>query len=103
VVSSGSSAVAYASAAQSGHMHTFLGVTTGAAADGAPSDVVTHGQVEDSSWTFTAGLPVFVSTAPGILTQSAPVSPGSLFALRIGVALSPTSLFVSPAMPVALI
>ncbi len=104
VVSAGVAGIAYASPALLSHMHLFLGVTTGAVAAGDRADVVVTGLVEDSSWQFAPGQPVFLSAVTqGVLTQVPPTLPASVFVLRIGVALSPTSLFVRPSMPMALI
>lgn len=104
VVASGIDGVMPASAATAAHATWFLGVTIGAVSSGWQTDVVVAGEMEDTSWSFTTGQPVFISsTTPGVLTQTVPATPGSAFALRVGVALSPTVLFVRPTVPVYLV
>lgn len=38
----------------------------------------TQGRIQDNSWTWTPGLPVYVSTTAGGLTQTAPAGAGQL-------------------------
>lgn len=66
-----------------------IGVTTAAAAAGAPVPVVTHGPVVEPSWSFAIG-PVYLGR-DGLLTQEAPTA-GCV--LRIGRATAPTVLLV---------
>jgi hypothetical protein len=104
VVANGATGCVPALASNAGHLQLFLGVTQAAASAGATVDVVALGQVSDSSWSFTPGLPVFVSpTVAGVLTQTVPAAPSSAFSLSIGVAVSPTELFVRPLLPLLLL
>lgn len=86
-------AVQYASNDDVASLAGFIGVTTGAAIAGASVSVVQVGLIEEPSWAWTAGLPVFLG-ANGVLTQTAPVFPA--LQVVVGVAPTATSLFVFP-------
>lgn len=75
------------------HADTIMGITTGAAASGAPVDVINHGLITESSWAFTPGAFVFVGIH-GAITQVAPSLPTSLYQRVIGVAVAPDTIFV---------
>ena len=76
-----------------------LGITTGAVSVGATTTVTTYGTVTESSWNWTVGGPVFLSTN-GQLTQTVPTSG---FRTIIGVPLTATSMFVNISEPIAII
>lgn len=90
--------VAVCDAGTLSHAATFLGVSRDAASAGAPVSVQTEGELIEPSWSWTPGLPVFVG-ASGALTQT---SPAAGFALVVGFAQSPTSLWIQPRPPVVL-
>lgn len=70
-----------------------LWLTNGAAADGDDVTVVTFGLVEESSWAWTAGVPLYLG-ADGVLTQSLPTSAGgAVFLVQVGYAIDPTTVF----------
>ena len=75
-----------------------LGITRGAAINGAPVQIQTSGLMAEPSWAWTADQPVFCG-ANGTLTQSAPAAG---FALILGIALSATQIHIGARMPIAL-
>lgn len=81
------------------HVHSVLGITTGAANAGADCQVRTYGSITEPTWSWTDNRPVFLS-ANGHLTQSKPTTG---FLLRIGFPRSATTLFVDIEEPVKLI
>lgn len=66
-----------------------IGITSGAAAQGDLAPYVEAGAMDEGSWSWTPGGPVFVG-ASGVLTQTEPV--GAL--KRIGTAVTATRLAV---------
>lgn len=68
-----------------------LGVTMNAALIGDPVNVQATGEMEEVSWSWTPGLPVFLGPL-GTLTQTPPTTG---FQLVIGVASAPTKLVIS--------
>lgn len=68
-----------------------LGVTMNAALTGDPVNVQATGEMDESSWSWTPGLPVFLGPL-GTLTQTPPITG---FQLVIGVASAPTKLVIS--------
>jgi len=75
-----------------------IGLTLGAATSGNPVSVQTVGEVEEPSWAWTPGLPVY-QTGMGLLTQ---VLPTSGFIREIGIALAPTKISLTFQSPIAL-
>jgi len=77
--------------------HAVAGITTGAAAQGAPVEVINKGVLEHLGWTFVVGAPVFLGLA-GALTQTLP--PSAVFSKSLGIAVSATrvSLDFQPAI-----
>lgn len=69
-----------------------LGVTTGAAADGATATVIMSGTLIEPSWSWAPG-PLFLGAA-GALVQVAPVFPA--FVRDFGVAISATEIWIDP-------
>ncbi|MGY2052972.1 hypothetical protein [Methylobacterium sp. JK268] len=87
--------LAYASADDAASVETYAGVTTGAAAAGAPIAVRSAGELVEPSWSWSVGA-VYLGLA-GALVQPEPVT-GAL--LVIGIALSPTRLLLDPEPPI---
>lgn len=83
----------YASNDDAASLAGFVGVTLGAATMGDTVQVALIGLVEEPSWSWTAGLPVFLGVN-GLLTQTAPVFPA--LQVVVGVAPTTTSLFIFP-------
>lgn len=82
----------------SDHIGRVIGVTTQAITIGATGYVQTYGPLTEPSWTWTMGLPVFLSTAGG-LTQTPPATG---FFLKIGIPEDTTTLFVRIGEPIQL-
>jgi len=82
----------YASNDNPAHQSLPLWVTTGAASIGAQATAVMYGLLEEPTWSWTAG-PVWLGGG-GALTQTAPSAPSAVFLAQIGVATSPTTVFV---------
>lgn len=89
----------YASKDTASDKFKVLGITTGAVSIGATATVTTYGTVTESSWNWTVGSPVFLSTN-GQLTQTAPTSG---FRTIIGVPLTTTSMFIDISEPLILV
>lgn len=100
-VLSGHMAVAYddagelvpASADDAAHALRLVGVTTGAAASGAPALVQTRDVIEHSGWAWVPHQPVYLGLGAA-LVQAVPV--GAVFCQLMGTALSPTRLLLNP-------
>ena len=78
--------------------HAAIGLTMGAAADGAPINVQFSGEMTEPSWSWTANQPIFVGTN-GIPTQTPPATG---FQGPIGVATSATSMVIQIKSPIVL-
>lgn len=91
-------AVEYADPSTPLGLTTVLGITSGAASGGAHVTIVTTGEMEEQTWSWTPGALIYLG-ASGALTQTAPVS-GWLMVL--GVATSATSMIVRIAAPIQL-
>lgn len=91
----------YADRSTADNMFRIAGVTQGAAANGAAVSILSHGLMTDSGWAWTAGLPIFLGHG-GALTQTPPSS-GDGFLIVIGSALSATSIFINPSLPIVII
>ena len=83
--------VRHAVAGTLGDAQKIYGITLGAADDGDEVQVVTRGVMEEGSWSWTTGGALFF-TGAGVLTQAPPTS---VYSVTVGVALSPTVIFVS--------
>lgn len=90
--------VGYVDPSDPAQAHAALGLTTGAAIDGAPIYVRYGGALTEPSWSWTPNQPIFAG-ASGIPTQTPPVSG---FHAPIGVATSATSMVVQIKTPVVL-
>lgn len=87
----------YASADTAEHAFTLAGITTGAAASGAPATVQRNDVLDHAGWAFVPGMAVFLGLN-GMLVQAP--DPSGVFLKPIGVALTATRLMLSiqPAM-----
>lgn len=90
--------VAIASSDSTSHANRILGITNSAVSLGANVPVTLSGELTEPTWTFTEGLPVYLSVN-GTLTQTPPTSG---FILQMGVAVSPTKISVSIKLPIIL-
>ena len=97
VAADGAGGVTYASCDDAQALLALLGMTLHAAAGGEAIALRRVGEVEESSWTWTPGLPVYLGLA-GVPTQTLP--PTALFGLIVGIPTSPTTLFMAPREPV---
>lgn len=72
-----------------------LGLVTATVSTGNATTVITYGSVRNDAWSWTPGGNVYLSTAAGGLTQTAPASSGNKVQV-IGVALTADILYVRP-------
>lgn len=91
--------VVHADVTNPAHVLNVVGMTLGAAASGASVQVAMQGRVEEPSWAWVAGSPIYL-TGLGLLTQTVPTSG---YALQVAVPLSPTSIVLMVKMPIALL
>lgn len=98
VAADGAGGVTYASCDDPTDLPAVLGMTLHAATDGAAIALRRVGEVEESSWSWTPGQPVYLGLA-GVPTQTLP--PTALFGLIVGIPTSPTTLFMTPREPVS--
>lgn len=88
----------YADHATLADANLVLGITRGAVAAGALAQIQTGGLMTEPSWAWTPDLPVFVGPV-GTLTQAAPLAG---FNLIVGIATSPTQIYIGARMPIVL-
>lgn len=88
----------YADNTTATHKFKVLGLTTGAISITATGTVATYGSVTESTWNWTIGTPVFLSTN-GLLTQTPPTTG---FRTIIGIPTSTDTLFVDISEPIIL-
>jgi len=77
-----------------------IGLTVNAADADDELEVVLRGSVTNSSWTWTPGLPLYLSAA-GVLTQTPPGSSAAWIRI-LGTALSATRILFNPLPPIAM-
>lgn len=71
-----------------------LGITREAASSDSAVSVLHAGVIDESSWSWDTSLPVYLGTS-GQLTQTAPTAgSGAAFLQIVGVALTPTRLYI---------
>jgi len=99
VIATGSEGAAYASSDDPAHLARAIGVTTGAAVDGAPVFVQGAGYMVEPSWSWTPGGDLWLGLN-GAITQSPP--PSSVFVQCVGYALTPTEIWIELAEPITL-
>ncbi len=97
VVATGQSGADYADSSNPLHLGRVVGITTGAAAEGAGVTVQSTGPMEEPSWNWTPDEDLWLS-ANGLVTQVFPAE--AVFAQRIGIALTPTRIWVDISEPV---
>lgn len=90
--------VGYADATNAAHGDDTIGMTTGAALDGATVEVQRTGTLTFNGWSWTAGEPVYL-TGNGLLTQTPP-DDSHAFLQVVGHAESPTSVFINIEPPI---
>jgi hypothetical protein len=98
VVLNASDQALYADQTNPHHVNRLVGVTTGAASAGGSVSIVSHGNMVEPTWNWTVDSPVFLG-ANGLLTQTPPISG---FLQIVGMAVSPTTLFVTIRDPIIL-
>jgi hypothetical protein len=86
----------YADNSNPTHFWQLAGITTGAAIAGGKLKILSAGVMVEPSWYWAPNAPVFLGRT-GLLTQ---VQVAGVFQQVIGMALSPTSLFISPREPI---
>jgi hypothetical protein len=77
-----------------------IGMTLSAAVAGDTVSVQRYGVIEEPSWSWTPGLPVYLGHA-GVPTQSLPGD--AVISQVVGIPTTPTRLFVAPREPVAIV
>ena len=82
--------VNYADSSNPAHADIILGVTQGAAIQGADVTVQTFGEMDEVSFNWTPGSSVYVGSS-GLMTQTAPVTG---FSRAVGFPLAATKLFI---------
>lgn len=98
VRSTAASTVGYADATNTEHGDDTVGITVGAAAEDAEVEVQRTGSLTFGGWSWTQGLPVFLSTN-GTLTQTPPDDTHA-FSQIVGHAESATALFIQIEPPI---
>lgn len=71
-----------------------LGLAVAAATSGNPVEFINHGVARSSNWSWTPGLPVWLSVTTGGLTQTRPAATGNI-QQPIGFARSATTILVN--------
>lgn len=89
----------YADCTIPGHANSVYGITKGAALIGSTVIVQRSSELEEPSWSWVVGIPIWLSTA-GLLTQS---PPSSGFSLILGFPITSTKLFINIREPIFLI
>ncbi len=90
--------VTYADHLSLSDANLIIGLTRGAAADGASVQIQSNDVMDEVSWNWTPDEPVFCGVN-GIPVQPAPTVG---FILTVGIAISPTSMLIGPKMPIIL-
>lgn len=83
------------------HARRVKWLTTGAVDAGLEAALLAFGEIVEPSWSWTPTEPIYLG-ANGLLTQVAPTTPTAAYLVGVGVALTPTSMFFNPQMPIAL-
>jgi len=87
-----------ANSATLAHASAVVGITTGAAVNGAAVSVQREGTMTDPSFSFTPGQPVYVN-GNGVLSS---VIPTSGFVLQVAVAITATTIAISIKQPISI-
>jgi hypothetical protein len=91
VVATPSGAV-YADPTNPAHADALLGLTTGAALSGDQVTVLAAGEMVEPSWSWTPGLPLYV-TSSGLLSHT---PPSTGWVQIVALAVTPTSILLTP-------
>lgn len=83
---------AYADPADPAHADALVGLTTGAALAGDVATILAAGELDEPSWAWTPGLPLYV-TAGGQLSHTPPAAG---WAQMAALALTPTRVLLTP-------
>lgn len=95
-------ALAYASCKVASDSTRALGISSNAAGIGGSVVIRTTGEMSEPSWAWSPDLPIFLG-ADGVLTQVEPsAASGDQFSLVVGIALTPTRIFVRLGAPLFL-
>ena len=97
VATDGAGGLAYARCDDTADFPAVLGMTLNAAAAGDPVSVRRVGGIEEVSWAWTPGFPVYLGLN-GVPTQTLP--PEAVFGLIVGIPSSPTALFMALREPI---
>lgn len=87
--------IIHASHATLAHAGRVIGMTTGAAANGATATIQIHGSITEGSWAWTPGSILFLA-ASGLVTATPPASG---FVQVIGYAQSATTIYIQLHQP----
>jgi hypothetical protein len=90
--------VGYVDPSDPAQAHAAIGLTMGAAANGASINVQFSGEMSEPGWAWTANLPIFAG-ANGVPTQTPPAIG---FQAPIGVATSATAMVIQIKSPIVL-
>lgn len=93
--------VFYVDAADLSDMIGPFRLTMAAAAMGAHVDVLAYGDLDEPSWNWMPGEPIYLGPN-GALTQTVPTFPTSLFLVQVAAAIEATSINFEPKMPILL-
>ena len=99
VVLSATGEADYADCTLPAHMGRFAGITAGAASAGQSATIINAGPLTEPGWAWTPDAPVYLASS-GLITQTPPATG---FLQIIGMALSATTLFISPREPLAIL
>lgn len=99
VAADGAGGLRYADCARYEDMLSLLGMTLHAAAAGDVIAVQRYGIIEESTWSWTPDLPVYLGH-DGVPTQTLPSD--ALFSQLVGFPTTPTRLFIGPRDPINL-
>ena len=97
VAADGAGGVTYARCDAARDLRAVRGIPLHAAEGGEDIAIRRIGEVEESSWAWTPGQPVYLGLN-GVPTQTLP--PGAIFGLIVGIPTTPTTLFMAPREPI---
>src|SRR5205085_1073647 len=88
----------YADSSEPSHANAVIGITTGAASEGAAVSVQNIGEMIEPSWQWAPDIPIYIN-ANGILSQTAPTTG---FSLVVGFAVTSTRIIIHITQPIIL-
>lgn len=77
------------------------GIVKNSYAPTQPTQIIRNGVIEEPSWTWAEGLPIFLGN-DGLLTQTPPSAPGAVYSLVVGYPITSTSMYVNIQEPTLL-